>query len=43
MTVMVAVPAMTVVVVVGSNADYNLSARRRYQRCQEQDCEEAEN
>jgi hypothetical protein len=43
MTVVMAVPAMPVVVIMGSYADDNLSARRRNQRCQEQDCEEAEN
>jgi hypothetical protein len=41
MTVVVAIPAVPVVV--GADADDDLSTRRRYQRCQKQDCEEAEN
>jgi hypothetical protein len=42
MTVVMAVPAVPMTTTVGSNADDNLGARRD-QRCQEQDCEEAEN
>jgi len=35
MAVVVAIPAMTMVVVLVSNPDNNLSIRCRYQRCKE--------